>query len=317
MKHLKAKLISATALLVLSAVMMTTASFAWFTISTNPEIANISANITSNGNLEIALDAGAGTAPLASTKADAGKNETWGNLVDLKGFFTGGTKDTVTLKPVQFTGTAMNKPVYGLDGRISDLTALSRVNAADATSGTDFKDFGGVWVYTDGSAAAAGTYDAHIYAFEVDYWLRTNATDSTVSLSTAVSRAEDATDTIAGETGLGSFITDEKNVTILIQDGTSWYLAKRGAVADGKYPLTLVSCTIDATTGVITEGAAASIALVKDTAKLLKMFVFMDGTTLTNADALLTETEFTMNIQFSSSATLVSMDVEMANHGRQ
>lgn len=333
MKHLKTKLMASVVMLLIAAVLMSTASYAWFTLSTNPEIANIQANVTANGNLEIALDAGANTAPGASAVGDAGQNETWGNLVDLKGFFKAGTNgDTIRLKPVQFlppTATApvtISKPVYGLDGRISSLSALNRVNAADATSGDDFKDFGGIWVYTDATpvtaatTVAAGSYDERIYAFEVDFWLRTNATGSTVSLSEAVSRTEDAADEHAGEIGLGSFISDEKNVTILFQDGEDWYMAQRGTpttTAPDKYPLSLVSCTITET-GVITVDASpeTSIELTANTAKEIKMFVFMDGVALTNKDALLSIAEMKMNIQFTSSATLTSEDVEMNGHGR-
>ncbi len=54
----KSKLMAALVMLLVSAIMMSTASFAWFTISTAPEISNMKSTVAANGNLEIALDAG-------------------------------------------------------------------------------------------------------------------------------------------------------------------------------------------------------------------------------------------------------------------
>ena len=94
MKHLRTKLLAAVAMLAIAAIMMTTASYAWFTISTNPEISDIKANVAANGNLEIqlakgTLSAGVVTyaAPAPSGTSDAGQNQKWGNLVDLEEAF--------------------------------------------------------------------------------------------------------------------------------------------------------------------------------------------------------------------------------------
>ena len=54
MKDLKKKLTAAGAMLVVSAVMLSGVSYAWYTLSTNPEVSNIKANIAANENLEIA-----------------------------------------------------------------------------------------------------------------------------------------------------------------------------------------------------------------------------------------------------------------------
>ena len=353
MKHLRTKLLSAIAMLVIAAVMMTGATFAWFTISANPEISNITGNVTANGNLELALDAGQQKTPAASKIGDAGKNETWGNLVDLTKFFnTAAEKDTVMFKPVQIGSGSqliesnqliLSKPVYGLDGRVDSLAKLKRINAQDSTLGEDFKDFGGIWLYTDSSATSqpASAYDAAIYAVEIDYWLRTNVSGSNISLTTAVSRAEDATDVNAGQVGSGSWITDNRvapssgykqQLTILFADcgeqqtvdtagepvtmtSPTWYIAKYSDAVDGYCALTLASLTLNAD-GTYTIGANASIPLTEDKAKLIKMYILMDGMELHNDDALEAFKNITMNIQFTSDKTLEAMDVEMDDHGR-
>ncbi len=243
MSSKKGKVFSAIAMVLIAAVLIGTATYAWFTISTNPEVANLQANVTANGNLEIALDAGNDKEPASAKVRDSGKNEVWSNVVDLCQFFKGETGNTIQLKPVLLEGNStdntitIKKPVYGLDGAIYDLSELKRVNAADASGWAEaiqaantassavatedrYGDFGGVWVFTDDAEATSqspGVYDPKIYAFEVDYWLRTNLAGEVSLSAPAVSRAEDVDDTQAGEIGRGSFITDHHNVSIVFQ----------------------------------------------------------------------------------------------------
>ena len=89
---IKEKLATAGLLFIMSAVMLTTASFAWIVLSTAPEIANISTTISGNGNLEIALassdEEGIPVVPARSEVGDSNlplvqRNITWGNLVNL------------------------------------------------------------------------------------------------------------------------------------------------------------------------------------------------------------------------------------------
>ncbi len=356
MKHLKSKLISAIAMLAVAAVMMTSATYAWMTISTNPEISDIKANVVANGNFEIALDAGSMTKPGASTTSDAGKNETWGNLVDLKGAFqtSSGGIATLQLKPVGIISSAITVldssgianssgvvvfqyPEYGKDGRISKLTNLNRVRATDGAA-DNFKDLGGVYFYTTSSAVkSSGISDIssnEVYAVEIDYWLRTNAENSSAitlvapssgisSSSTpdsGVSRSEDAADTYAGENGLGSFISID-TVTILLADTTDKkvYEAVPSAIASSSfYSLALkeVEWKESTKTYEVKSGGIEYIKLDKDEAKLIRMYIFMDGAVLENSDAKLTMTEFTMNVQFTSNKELTAMDVPMTDYDR-
>ena len=293
MKHLKEKLFATIAMLLVATVMLTSASFAWFTISTAPEISDVKASVTANGNLEIALDAGEEQAPAASTTTDAGKNETWGNLVDLKECFE---TSQVVLKPVSVTkadleaNTAtMKYPHFGLDGRIDQLMDLNRLQAADGSK-DNFKDFGGVWVFSDNATSKTG---ASVWAYEVDFWLRTNVA-GTASLTTAKDRDGGQ----YKEAGLGSYITDNRTTIKLVYDGEA-HNVTLGTVSDGKYPLT-----------------ADAISLTVNQPKLIKMFVYLDGTNLTNADFKNTVDNFTMNVQFEHSATLNDLDGAQANFNR-
>lgn len=89
--RLKERLTTAVILLLVGVIMLTTVSFAWLTLSQNPEATNILTSIASNGNLEIALASGSRytvTAPGASQVGDGNLpivegNLTWGNMVNL------------------------------------------------------------------------------------------------------------------------------------------------------------------------------------------------------------------------------------------
>ncbi len=125
----KEKFIAMLLLLILSASMLTTVSFAWLSLSTNPEISNISTAIAANGNLEIALASGIrvpgstqlGDGDLALTD----KNITWGNLVNLADPSYG--LSNMVLRPAllnkgQLATNPLRAAVYTADGRFDSLS---------------------------------------------------------------------------------------------------------------------------------------------------------------------------------------------------
>lgn len=158
---LKSKLMGAVAMLLVSAIMVSSATYAWFVLSTHPEVKGMSTTVGSNGALEIALlnndtgkegglaniTAGVGDSTLDVTKS----NETWGNIVDLSNasyglgniklypaaLNAGGTESDVT-----FTSrTALLKYAkYGTDGRI--VTLDGNTFAAKYVNATWQKDDG-------------------------------------------------------------------------------------------------------------------------------------------------------------------------------
>ena len=89
--RLKDKVAVAISMLLVASAMLTTVSFAWLTMSVNPELSNVTTSIASNGNLEIALASGTLrnlVAPGATQIGDANLpltsgNLTWGNLINL------------------------------------------------------------------------------------------------------------------------------------------------------------------------------------------------------------------------------------------
>ena len=69
----RAKLVSAVAMLLVATTMVVSSTYAWFTLSTAPEVSGITTAIGANGALEIRLN----------SEADGRSNHTPGNIVDL------------------------------------------------------------------------------------------------------------------------------------------------------------------------------------------------------------------------------------------
>ena len=53
-RSIRKKLMVAIAMVLVASIMMVSASYAWFTLSTAPEVTGITTSIGSNGNLEMA-----------------------------------------------------------------------------------------------------------------------------------------------------------------------------------------------------------------------------------------------------------------------
>jgi len=133
---IRAKLMSAVAMLLIAVIMVVSSTYAWFTLSTAPEVTGITTAIGANGALEMALMnkdgsidqivSGVGDS-LAGGKTIDQVNRTWGNLVDVSDNDVYGL-DQLILMPslLNKTGDSLAKsmlqtPVYGPDGRVEKM----------------------------------------------------------------------------------------------------------------------------------------------------------------------------------------------------
>lgn len=131
--NMKEKVVAAALMLVIALSVTVTATYAWITLSTAPEVTSVDTTVASNGSLEIALANGTGSAPGKSAAGDStgannpvtSANITWGNLVNLSDPSYGLTK--ITLRPAALNGTSglLTNPLYGVgygeDGRVSSM----------------------------------------------------------------------------------------------------------------------------------------------------------------------------------------------------
>lgn len=138
---IRKKLAGALSMLLIAAIMMVSSTYAWFTLSTAPEVKGITTSIGANGNLEIALLT---SSSYASTAADLGivsavndsivttsdwtvTNVKWGNLVDLSHESYGlaniallpSALNIDTENPDSITSPILYTPSYGSDGRVA------------------------------------------------------------------------------------------------------------------------------------------------------------------------------------------------------
>ena len=118
------KMMAAVSMLMVSSIMLVSSTYAWFTLSTAPEVTGITTNVGANGNLEMMLLTGydedlnpgsyyseaddLGVASkvgdsIAATGDVATSNVTWGNLVDLNSSEYG--LDNVVLAPARLNVT--------------------------------------------------------------------------------------------------------------------------------------------------------------------------------------------------------------------
>ena len=128
------KLMAATSMLLVASIMMVSSTYAWFTLSTAPEVTGITTSVGANGNLEIALlttntyqspeSISSSTGDSSAHQAVTAANITWGNLVDLSDPSYG--LNSIQLMPAaaNMSGSSLNPasllmvPVYGADGRV-------------------------------------------------------------------------------------------------------------------------------------------------------------------------------------------------------
>ena len=139
------KLVAAISMLMVASIMMVSSTYAWFTLSTAPEVKGITTNVGANGNLEMMLlnkesfissaeDLGVESDindSMAVTKVtDA--NKTWGNLVDLADQSYG--LQSIVINPARLNiqkgadgssytmnSTLLKAPTYTSDGRVLDV----------------------------------------------------------------------------------------------------------------------------------------------------------------------------------------------------
>lgn len=142
-KGIKAKLMAATSLLLVSAILLSLTTYAWFILSTAPEVTEMQTTAGANGALEIALlnaqgavdDGTVGRSNVLVSNQLA--NTTWGNLVDLS---EGYGIENLTLYPSRLAinkdgesysvarSTVLNYPEFGKDGRITELCGAEKAS---------------------------------------------------------------------------------------------------------------------------------------------------------------------------------------------
>lgn len=197
---IRSKLMAAASMLMVGVIMMVSSTYAWFTLSTAPEVKNISTTVAGNGSLEIALMPTDGllskitAGAVGSTATVVEKNTKWGNQIILSDDTETGDYyglNSISLNPASLNYTkaagseeatfVADKPLtiatYGFDGRIAGLSDENigvkgwNKDSNKFDGGTD----GGYGVRAIGELKDNKEVDS-TYGYVVDLALRVNTT---------------------------------------------------------------------------------------------------------------------------------------------
>lgn len=181
---LKSKLMAAVSMLLVSAIMVSVTTYAWFILSTAPEVKGMSTTVGSNGALEMALldyakgdtetlDAilgkittNVGDSSAAANQKVEDSNRTWGNLVDLSGRYYGLSDGKMVLYPSALNLNSSDKAkigsmdamlkyaAYGTDGRVAELKGDTFATKYDSANNI-FQGYNGYGVRAIGTGTKA------------------------------------------------------------------------------------------------------------------------------------------------------------------
>lgn len=245
--NMKKKLMGAVCMLLVASIMMISATYAWFTLSTAPEITGITTSVGANGNLEMALLSGnvndlttqeGGVGSSMAVVEDTVANLTWGNLVDLSNDSYG--LQSISLKPARFnnagswaTGNLLSIPVYGADGRVKDLTNNTQASGKYNADNNTWEDVNPMPVgvraigtndnltaQQSGLMSAKAAYNSKIS--EAQSTIRQALSNNAQGLANAVTQlamnSTDATITPENEAAINNMITATENSLKLIDE---------------------------------------------------------------------------------------------------
>lgn len=302
---IRTKLTAAFCMLLVSAVMMVSATYAWFTLSTAPEVRNIATSAVGNGSLEIALmpetglfsELGTGLASENHSGKVAVKaaNNTWGNIVELNDVSYGLSDITLlpaTLNTADVSNITISTTAYGKDGRPSVLeTKNAATGTFESTTAEDGTTTGTFYVNSKYGVRAIGTSEENItvddsYAYAVDLAFRTNIKNAKLVLQTdAVQRVyKDSTNeaTMGGGSTM-TIINKDANldITKLVQAIRVTFIQNYGNGDVQAVKKVLGTAKLDAPTTDATTGATTA-----------KLYMYdKTGTKLTDANAIISPLE--------------------------
>lgn len=207
-------------MLLVSSIMMVSSTYAWFTLSTAPEVTGITTAVGANGNLEMALLPRDGqTANITSSAGDSvldieRRNVTWGNLVDLSNSSVYGLNE-ITLFPsaLNISGDTIQAamlsiPQYGADGRVSELSNDTVTGVYDSTEKAFYPDSGTTTTYgVRAVGTASGMTDRQLDYRNARSAANTATAQAKTTASQSLNNNGSALANIAIEHGMGG--TDE------------------------------------------------------------------------------------------------------------
>lgn len=315
---LRNKLIAAISMLLVSSIMMVSSTYAWFTLSTAPEVKGISTSVGANGNLEMALLT-SGTDESTNTFENLDKiasavgnsyqsangnlgaaNLTWGNLVDLS--YSADTThnfyglDQIKLLPARLNvknaggvlaidknelANLLLTPKYGDDGRVTEVTGTTLNSAKyEAANGKFVSETTASYgVRAIGESADLTEQEAGLMAAKTAY---------NKNLSEAKALVRDAMTKAGTNEGDPSNLQLLTNGIIALATDKDLSAEQQAVIKDLVYAVNAALDKVDAAYGEVLKAYAASVTAEATTYKAFTAEVSA-LTTYTEISAKLTE----------------------------
>lgn len=298
MSSIRAKLISAVAMLLVAVTMVVSSTYAWFTLSTAPEVSGITTAIGANGALEIRLNT---TSDGNTVATDANDNHTPGNIVDLS--YTTYGLDKISLLPSQLVYESEGKihaqfvqfPTYGANGKPGELVKNATAGVFNGTSFFDANGATGVRAV----GVSSGLTDRQYAYRNAKYAATTASNQATSKVATSLNTngavlgnivikkatQDDATYTQAEVVALGTIIDDLQAAIALIETAYEEMIvamAASGTVVNGAELPDVVYSTIRSQLegGTLTLAQIATDDGISITVDTTTYTVSLAGTTL-------------------------------------
>lgn len=179
----KKKLIPAVAMLTTSAVMLSTATYAWFTMNKDATVTGLQLTATTSNSLELSLGEIDASGKPTNT-APTIQNKSWTSNVAISQYY----KTVGKLKPAS-SNTGLNlfkvkeeKNIYAGGANVksdADVVALTYADSANLT----FQD---AWTESAGDYSVSELDTDAGYFIDVPMWIRTNTTDKDTKVACTV-----------------------------------------------------------------------------------------------------------------------------------
>lgn len=170
LKGVQKKLVAAVAMVLVACIMVVSSSYAWFTLSTAPEVKGIQTSVGSNGNLEMALiTTGLGDIGTTGDKTEFPlANNFWGNLVNLSdGSYN---LSAISLAPARLNTSRVPNGYTYAQVTINDITdqSLYQEGGTVKVDGVDYVINEITWTGDAAPYSALITYQVPEYTYTVD-----------------------------------------------------------------------------------------------------------------------------------------------------
>ena len=290
-KSIQKKLVAAVAMVLVASVMVVSSSYAWFTLSTAPEVTGITTSVGSNGNLEMALRTvqDLNSITTATGESFPKANNYWGNLVNLSD--PSYHLDSIALAPAR-----LNIVLDTQNSKYVENTYTETSDKKDAYKEGDTYKSGVITEVTMTGDAAPYTYTIKAYELYQPAYKLNGAAGSAPYLQTPIYGTDGRLSALSSDSVINGTYTPDANGFAESVTG-SWGVRAIGTTSSISPAEMALRTAKRAVSSAITSAQSdASTSLRVDAVKLANILInttLKDGYAVTEADQTAINTAIT------------------------